>query len=103
MSRIAFRLILSPIICIICNSSNYFSSKIDVQCGHLVALISISEQQYGHFFVVGAGVSSSFPVIALRRSVIRLITFNKIKITSAVIRNFHRVTLPLFVCNILIF
>ena len=38
-----------------------------------------------HLFV-GAGVSSSFPVIALRRSVIRLITFSKIKITSAVIR-----------------
>ena len=42
---------------------NYFfflASNSDVQCGHLVAAKGISEQQYGHFFVVGAAAFSSF-------------------------------------------
>ena len=35
----------------------YFSSS-DVQCGHFVASIEISEQQYGHTLVVGAAGSA---------------------------------------------
>lgn len=38
----------------------FFSFRIEVQCGHLVASMSISLLQNGHTFVVGAGSSSFF-------------------------------------------
>lgn len=42
------------------NSSFFSSFRIEVQCGHLVASMSISLLQNGHTFVVGAGSSSFF-------------------------------------------
>jgi len=36
------------------------SSKTEVQCGHLEALIFISDKQKGHSFVVGSGSTGSF-------------------------------------------
>ena len=42
------------------NSSFSASFRIEVQCGHLVASMSISLLQNGHTFVVGAGSSSFF-------------------------------------------
>ena len=42
------------------NSSFFSSFRIEVQCGHLVASMSISLLQNGHTFVVGASSSSFF-------------------------------------------
>ena len=60
----------------------YFASvSSEVQCGHLVALMSISVIQYGHFFVVGSGAGSSFFVWS---ALIPLISTNT---ANAMIRN----------------
>ena len=60
------------------NSSFSASFRIEVQCGHLVASMSISLLQNGHTFVVGAGSSSFFAPM----EVILLTVFRR--------QNFHR-------------
>ena len=59
----------------------YFSSNTDVQCGHLVASISILLLQYGHFFVVGAAGFSSF----LPKSASLFIPFTRRNTINAII------------------
>lgn len=65
----------------------YFSSKIDVQCGHLVALMEISLIQNGQTFVVGsAGASGFFPIV-----IILLMAFKRQNKINAVMIKFNTV------------
>lgn len=52
-----------------------------VQCGHFVAFMSISLQQYGHFLVVGFSSTGFLP-----NDISLLISFTNKKITKAIIR-----------------